>query len=163
MKNRKILYVLLPLAILLWGIIIYRIIIHLRNSNSVFISNSEDIVINNEVIIEDTFLIHADYKDPFIERSIVSIVADLTAKNIRPQDARESISQSSYSWPAIRYGGMIMNKSSDTYLYLIEIENNNLFVKKGDVIGMIEIREVFKDSIIVGYKKHKKVIYKQAL
>jgi hypothetical protein len=162
MKNRKLLYLLVPLTLFLWGMIIYRILSRVNKDTEVTGILPLTGKYSPENQVEDTFTLVADYSDPFLERNLISSASN-TGTNVRLNDAPKEYIQIQIPWPEIRYGGMILNKSTNNYLYLVEIDHINHLLKKGDQIGQIKIAKVFKDSITVQFKNHNKTIFKETL
>lgn len=159
MKNRKLLYLLVPLALFLWSMIIYRIFNQVNQKDET-LRFSENINYNPEKPLTDTFELIANYSDPFLERSFITSADYSNSSNVRIDDIPKEFS-SNVSWPEIRYRGMILNKNANKYLFMVEIDKINHLVKSGDQVGSIKIVKVSKDSITVKFKNYTKTVLKE--
>ena len=63
MKNKKLLYVLIPGVLLVWGIIIYKIAGTTSVDNSIGVHNNQFIPGSVTEILNDTFSINPNYRD----------------------------------------------------------------------------------------------------
>jgi hypothetical protein len=165
MKNKKLLYLLVPLVLLLWSTIVFKIINQVNQSGD---SNTPIYVEANckpEKTEVDTFRLIAHYSDPFLDRDRIASEDYYTpSTNIRLNDLPKSLAPATVvTWPLIRYGGMILNKTNGNYVFLVEINKTNHLTRKGDQIGEVKITNVFKDSIIVMFKNQTKTILKENL
>ena len=111
MKKKKTLYMMLPLVILVWGFVFYQLFGSFFGTPNYAVEKVEQKISIAE-IKKDTFLIVADYRDPFLGkkmkvRSSFSSSASQGTKPIRniKQPKAEK------AWPVIIYKGMIKNNN----------------------------------------------------
>lgn len=162
MKNKKLLYVLIPLVLLVWGLIIYRIfnVVNGADSNEMhktaFIGNTD-----NENSI-DTFSIHPNYRDPFISKGVKKIIlSDNEVANVAvTPKVIVKTTTSSTIWPNLLYSGLIKNQKSNKALALVQINGQANIMKIGDIVGEIELTKIFHDSIEVKFQKEKRFVKK---
>ena len=157
MKNKKLIYILLPLVILIWGSIIYKI----------FYNTSREEELADEILpqknisatsVLDTFSIIANYRDPFLGNVVYSEnnVNEVPKQKVLPQPKVEQVVQ----WPNIVYGGMIKNQQSTKQLALLKINGKENIIKAGEMVGTIELVKIYKDSVEVKMGKVGKVVRK---
>lgn len=166
MKNKKLLILLIPATLLIWGMIIYKIFSVVSGGDNVGQVQRTVSVVNNDTnILTDTFSINPTYRDPFLGKSnkiaLNANVGNSTLKTINsPKPIIPSSSSINNTFPKIIYGGMIKNKQSNKQLVLIQINGQSNIMKIGDIVSEIELTKVFRDSIEVKFKKEKKFILK---
>ena len=67
MKNKKLTYILVPLVLIVWGLIIYRIFNTIHNTDDSPLLNTPIATINGEKnTLLDTFSLQLNYRDPFL-------------------------------------------------------------------------------------------------
>lgn len=166
MKNKKFTYILLPLVILIWGAIVYKIIAsYLEKDSSGYISKSDDKTVL-KINKTDTFSLLLNYSDPFLkEGSMVTAKPAYDYSKSVPikQNAsivKEKKNTSPITWPAIVYCGLIKNKQNNKSCSIIKINGKEQIMNVGDIYNDVTLIKVFKDSVIVQYKNSKKTIIK---
>jgi type II secretory pathway component PulC len=158
MKNKKVVYFLIFVVLLIWGIIFYRIFSTVGSENNTSYPNNE---VKKETgkAASDTFTIDGNYRDPFlgtiqVERPPAKPVS--IAKVLTKDPAVVQI----LPWPSLVFGGMIKNQKSNKQLVLLQINGQNNLMKTGDLLDGIQLVKVAKDSILVSFQKGKKWIRK---
>jgi hypothetical protein len=162
MRNRRLLYLLVPLTLVLWGAIVFRIFQHLKQKPDVTPVYSITTDLSSTKQPEDTFKLMANYSDPFLERRQLSSSEMLYSSSISMNSPAKAV-KPTIIWPEVKYGGTIINKSNKNILYLVRVDNSNHLMKKGEEISQIKLYRVFKDSIVIQYKKKCKTILKEKL
>ena len=159
MKNKKAIYFLLPLVLIIWGIIIYRIFFDtISINNSEILSRGIPLKIVKENV--DTFSIYADYGDPFLD---YLWEYDESEVEQDPSEIVETIIEKPpvlVNWPSISFGGIVKNQKSNKQVVVVNIEESGHLMKIGDVVMGVTLKKVFNDSIQVVYEKEVKTISK---
>jgi hypothetical protein len=160
MKNKKVIYILLPLVILIWGTILYRILKNIAPEESV--SSGKSYIPSLETARADTFSLIADYPDPFLSRTSAPApepqsIAPLQPREpvIKPEPVKPVI-----TWPSVKYSGIIRNIKNDRQLGVLQINGKDHLVSQNQSIGGIEVLQVYKDSVLLLYSGEKKVFRK---
>lgn len=158
MKNKKLLYILIPLTLLVWGIIVYRIIATANSGNENQIQSMQQIENATIENMNDTFLINPNYRDPFLGKMINKILPSTNATTSSLPKTISTVKNTPIvsSWPAIVYLGIIKNQKSNKQLTLVQINGQSYSMKIGETVNAIELCKVFKDSIEVKFGKEKK-------
>lgn len=166
MKNKKLLYLLLPLTIGLWGVIIFKIV----NSASGIegVENQDKIVFQKSdgLTMPDTFSIICNYPDPFLGKTTPkqyrspanSVTSAAKAKDVVKEKKKAAIT--TLVWPEVVYKGIIKNQKSNKQLALLQINGKSNAMKMGESYENIELIRIFKDSIEVKFGKEKKYVKK---
>jgi hypothetical protein len=166
MKNKKLLYILIPITLLVWGLIVYRIVGAMQGEET--LSNFSPVVYTkpeSENIL-DTFSISGNYPDPFLRKNLthttpVNNSQTQPQKNVPKQPTVQPIKNNPLSvLPKIAYLGIIKNQKQNKQIALIQINDNLNNMKLGDKIEGVELLKVFKDSIIVVFQKQKITVFK---
>jgi hypothetical protein len=157
------LYLLIPLTLLIWGLIGIRIAGHLNkpvNPSNVNLKSYND---KPEASVRDMKIIAANYSDPFLDRPLLSQKSNFNDVSLSRNKTNNNLKKDNLQWPSIRYGGRIVNKKSKSALYLIQVDGKNQIIKNGEVFNNLKLIKVFPDSIIVKLKNHTKTIAKEKL
>lgn len=156
MKNKKLLYVLIPGTLLVWGLIIYKVVGGMGGDDNNSFQKIEMPKVSSNEILYDTFSINPNYRDPFsgkqVKKVIISSGQPTIKKNVPPPIVTR--------WPEIVYGGIVKNQKSNKQLVLVSISGQSTMLKVGESFSNIELLKVFKDSIEVKFGKEKKFIKK---
>ena len=153
---------LAPLTLIIWGMIVFRIIGHLRGP-------AEDAAVDQEPFTADlrhpsgdTLILLVNYADPFLDHRLPSSLGSLPGSNVSGRRSQIQ-GQPAIVWPEIRYEGIITNKNSKNTLYLIQVENSDHMIRPGDTIGKIKLIRANADSISVQMNNHMKWIKRAQL
>jgi hypothetical protein len=155
MKNKKMLYILIPATLVVWGLIIYKIMSGLDKDENKAAKPQLSAAVTNETV-SDTFSINPTYRDPFLGKTIkpvtvsTSPVKQVAVPVVRPQ----------LQWPAIVYSGTIANKNLKKEMVLIQINGQEYMMRQGEKVNDVELFKIYKDSIEVHFSKEKKIIHK---
>ena len=111
MKNKKLLYILLPASVIIWGLVIYRIFSALSSPETpdrVILAKNIKTRVNNTQA--DTFSIAANYRDPFLgsmqTETPKRVASGVVKQKITPQPQIQA------DWSFIQYKGMVANQQS---------------------------------------------------
>lgn len=160
MKNRKSIYLLLPLAIVVWGLIIYKIFTYIHGSKYTYSTQLLYSQSDSAQANPDTIKLIASYRDPFLgNTSVVTPVniskhnAGLTKEDFFPQTNQ-------VKWPDIIYNGLITGKQGNEKIGLVIINNRNYLVRRGEIREDALFSDPFPDSIVVFFQKQRRIIKK---
>lgn len=160
MKNKKLLYVLIPSVIILWGVIIYKVLSGAAYEDTIM----TDVTSGNSIAISaaDTFFtIKADYADPFLKKYVprnTSSNTELSGETRRPVPAAPP--PRPVNWPEITYAGKIENNSSKTGTYLISVNRQNYLMGINNEAAGITLAKAWDDSVVVSMLGQVKTIYR---
>jgi type II secretory pathway component PulC len=157
MKNKKMLYLLIPGTLIVWGLIIFKIINNMHSEEG---PASQHLLAASATVenVSDTFSIHPDYRDPFLGKIIQR--TDLSDRPAKINVPVIPVVKAPTPWPTIVYGGIIKNQKLNKEMILLQINGQDFMVKSGETINGIQLFKVFHDSIEVHFSKEKKIIYK---
>lgn len=149
MKNKKTVYFLLFLTLIIWGIIITRFYSSLKQDAQPLVNNENIVELKGEFVSSD-FKIIANYRDPFLgefkgkENSTIAI-----ANKAIPSTPRKNPSLT--QWPSIKYLGSISNGDKKKQIVMIAINGKERIMKQKDLIDGVTLGKIYRDSIEVVY------------
>lgn len=158
MKNKKMLYILIPGTLIVWGMIIYKIVMNVNSGDNPVVSKGVAMVANDEAL-SDTFSINPTYRDPFLGKvQHVSISNDegVKSKVVTPTP----VVAVNTPWPNIVYIGIIKNQKLKKEMVMMEINGQSYSMKVGETVGNVILSKAFPDSVEVQFLKEKKFIHK---
>lgn len=147
LKNKKVIYFLLLLVVLIWGVVFYKIFSNFSEKKVVLKSLSPPSFAIGEGNIDSIFTLSLNYPDPFLKgqghQKDNQIL--LTTNNI--------VNRPAVIWPNIEYRGSLTNNGKDGSTAFLKINNSDLLVKQGKVYSQTKIQSITKDSILLEYQK----------
>jgi hypothetical protein len=151
MRNKKMIFILLALVIIVWGTIVYRIYFTFNKEEIKYINTVKPLYMSKDST--ENFTVVANYRDPFLdeEKRDKPQVATLRKPVVKPQQV---------NWPTIRYGGIIKNRMSSKQLVLLTVNGREKIIRVRENADGVILSKIFKDSVEVIYEKEKKVIRK---
>lgn len=156
MKNKKVLFILIPATLTVWGIIIYKIVANMHPDDNIVFSKPLSIVNNGEVTV-DSFSINPTYRDPFLGKvQNQPVVLEQQPIHKTPSPTIKV----STPWPALAYHGIIKNTKLKKEMVLLEINGQEHMMKLGESVDGVLLSKAFKDSVEVQFAKEKKIIHK---
>lgn len=160
MKNKKLIYVLLPAVLVIWGIIFYRIFNAAGGDDNISSFNDPGIREAQVSSYTDTFSIVADYRDPFMGKLAVEN-RPKTVVTVQPRITEpKPQSPVKIAWPSIGYSGMIKNQKSALQLALLQVDGKSHTLKAGQSVEGVQLVKIFRDSVEVIFQNEKRTIRK---
>lgn len=134
LKNKTKTYVLIATVIGVWGTIAYKIISGINPSEELPIAQEIDKQFRPKVMQQkDTFSISLAPRDPFLG---TLYVADKQTRKPKKQ-SNTKIEQANL--PTITYGGLIKKQGSKEQVFVININDQQFLLKKGQTIDGITL------------------------
>ncbi len=156
MKNKTLTYVLLAVVGIIWYQVFFRVKGSLFGEEEAVppTVNVASVVPNVE---RDTFKLNANYRDPFGETKVPIAIP---VENARPPVVRNNPrpKRIETQWPPIQYFGMIRKTESRNPLAILKVDGIQLMLREGEeMFNEITLKRIERDSILVMYKREKKV------
>lgn len=150
MKNKKSIYILLPIVLMIWGMLIYQFFSFSAPEDS-FENVPVEFNIKPFKLKERTpFTINVAYRDPFLGKKYAPPVTNTNKRvvGIKKQPKLEE----TLVWPTIHYKGMISDVKKKQTLFMMVIDDQNFYMKKGDTENEVFLKDGDKESVYVKYK-----------
>jgi hypothetical protein len=162
MKNKKTGYFLVPVVLIIWGMIGWKVYaVVLGNDKNAAITSPQS-KIESITEIQDTIQLIANYRDPFLDKTSIS---EENSK-LKIQNSKLKIEKISIhpvlqaSWPEISYHGLVKHSGSEKAVGFLDINGTTYFVEGGDEAGVVKVGKMWKDSVEVALGKEKRVFRK---
>lgn len=156
MKNKKNIYILLPIVLFIWGIVIYQFFSFTTPEDGLIENTSAELNIKPFKVKERTaFSINTAYRDPFLGKTYAdptAITNSTHKKNTAARHKKQTAQEESIVWPSIHYKGTISDSKQKNKLYIMVIDGQNFYMKKGDTQNEIFLKDGDKESVYVKYK-----------
>jgi len=153
MKN-KAGYILLPLVVAVWALIGYRVLGFLKQDKiSVSDTKTEEPNISLNNLVQDTFSIEANYRDPFIAQQVQHVVVTgPPQKVVQPKP----VAKQNQPWPTISYLGLVKNNKSNKALAMVTFNKKLRNMGIGDETDGIKIIDIQRDSLVAKFNGERK-------
>lgn len=168
LKNKKAIYILIPLNIFIWCYLGYSIYSGLKGDDLPKISNSRITIKLDELKDSVEYKLALNYADPFLREGEKS--RGQTSNNSRSNNSNPAPKIIPVKVPVvavvkpvteIKYLGLVKNNSTGISTALVSINGKSHLVKKGDVIEGITIKNISNESIELKEGKKSLVIGKE--
>jgi len=161
--KKKVIYILLPIVLMVWGTIVYRIFNTVNNKTT---QNTNTIAIANTNFSSDldTFSINPYYNDPFLRKKLAIQSTHEQSTLTKPIKTKEPVKKNetdnNIQWPSIVYYGRVKNMESEKQFAIIQVNGQSVFMKIGDSEHELKLLKITDDSVEVSFKDNKKIIKK---
>lgn len=160
MKNKGLIIVLIIVVGAIWYNVFFRVVSNFTSDDTV-VPTPNEVKSVFESVHRDTFTLNASYRDPFCGSSSTSSVMNTIDPTI-PKSEKKIITKPIDFWPIIQYKGMVRKTSSNSPLAIIYIDGIQLQMRKGEkVFDGILLKTITRDSVVVVYKKGRRVFWRE--
>jgi hypothetical protein len=162
-KNKILTYVMIVVMLLVWGMIIYRIVIaYSSGGDEAYIApHAVKEVFNDYAIPRDTSRLLLNYRDPF--GLVVKKDTIKPSPRVRPMAMNNMMANPviSFNWTVIRYSGYIINPGSKKLIAFMHINGRAAEMGEGETVDQIKLLRNLKDSVLVKHEGKTKYIHIQ--
>ena len=153
MKNKKSIYILLPLVLLIWAMVIYQFF-SFSGPDIAEANNAKTFIIKPINIPEkDTFTINVNYRDPFLGKMYLPKKPGTgNAKKRKPKPAEPII------MPSIIYKGIVSDKKKEKKVFMLIIKGQTFLMHEKDTEQEVTLKTGNREYIEVLYKGQKNKI-----
>ncbi len=174
MKDKRLVYLLLGIAVLIWGTVIYRFFASLNDDGGSFVPRTQTRITKQEIeaLKEDTFQLIANYPDPFFGKLVVQGVQNYgnNYSNISLVPKKKKVVPAAPKveppppppvvWPSVKFVGVIKNKITDKLVSILIVSGKEYMSGNTDYIDNIKINGIFRDSVQLEYQGIKRALLK---
>jgi hypothetical protein len=163
LKGKKSIYVLLPLNLLIWGYMAYKIYAALHEEEAPV---TETLLPQPKAKPTDNaaYILKLNYKDPFLKQEIKPkkpVYASVTASTqAPPAKPKTPVVKETIPPPDIKYIGMIENKTNGSVAAMVSVNGSSQIIKPGQALGDIQFHSFTQDYLTVKIGKEKLTIKK---
>ena len=162
MKNKSLIYILIPLVFLLWGLIFYKIFSKIDKQETVFKSLTNNRIKSIEEL-RDSFVLKANYRDPFLSLNskILNNSNELDHLNTNVNKfSKSKFSKFNIVFPELKYFGLIINASSKKKIGLFQVNNRDVLLRENELYNEMKIVRFYNDSVKIMFHKICKIFKK---
>lgn len=146
MKKNKNIKILLPIVIIIWGILFYKIYDAFRPSANNIRTSAPETYIPSQKIEKDSFSLLPLDSDPFLGTFYVKKESTPSKGISLKKKVEETV------WPEISYLGIVSDKEASTSVFVLQIQGQQYLVKKGDTIRDLHLVKGSNTSVALRYK-----------
>lgn len=151
MKNKKNIYILLPIVLLVWGGVLYQVFSFSSTDKISPVEKNEFIIKPLKIKERQTFAINVNYRDPFLGK-MYAPKKDSAAHVKSTKVNRQPKPQETLVWPSVLYKGMISDIKEKKKVFILIIDGKNHYMKIGDTQNEIFLKDGDKESVYIKYK-----------
>jgi hypothetical protein len=151
MKSKKSIYILLPIVLLIWGVVLFQFFSFSTPDEVTEISSKEFSIKPFKVKERTPFLINVNYRDPFLGRAY-SIQEISKGDSNKVKVKRTPKPEVTIAWPSIEYKGMLSDPKEKNKRFMLVISGKNCFMKIGETQEEVYLKDGDKESIYVVFK-----------
>jgi len=160
MKSRKTIYVLLPLVLLIWAVIGWKVYAAVHGNDEM---NNSALPMKKielqQTTLPDTFQLVADYRDPFLDK-VVQPVTKVKTDAVKKTQVASPAPVAVLKWPLVIYYGLVKRSGEEKALGFLRVDGESFFVRGAEQAGAVKVGRLWKDSVEVIFGKKKKVMRK---
>lgn len=151
MKNKKNIYILLPIVLMVWGAVLFQLFSFTNSDEIVEVNNPEFKIKPLKLNERQSFTIDVNYRDPFLGK----MYSENTTPKAKPSGVKTTKvvkPKETLVWPVILYKGLISDNKEKNKVFVLIIDKKNYFMKIGDTENEIFLKSGDKESVYVKYK-----------
>ena len=150
MKNKKSIYILLPIVLVIWGSVAYQFFSFSKNE----VKSKENSALTFKLLAikpRDTSSINVNYRDPFLGKMYSN-----NTKSVNPKRSTKATKPELPKTPiilqTILYKGIVSDTKDKTKVFMLIINGRTFLMKKGDTENEVLLKEGNRESIKVKNK-----------
>ncbi|SDI25000.1 hypothetical protein SAMN04488062_1316 [Flavobacterium omnivorum] len=150
MKNKKNIYILLPVVLFIWGAVMYQFFSFANTKETQQLTSTEFQIKTLTITERDTFSINVNYRDPFLGKMFApqnNVTSKKTSKTRKEPQIEEPL-----IWPPILYKGIVSDTKDKIKIYMLIIGGKTCLMKKGETENEVFLKEGDRESVYVKYK-----------
>ncbi len=158
LKNKKAIYLLIPLNIFIWGYLAYSIYAGLKGDEVEIATIKNEQMPLSEVTDTIAYRLQLNYTDPFLKdfakHHEPRTNSGNNGTNLNTTKTNNTVNVAKTQTVAavkpaadIKYLGLVKNNATGISTALISINGKTFVIKKGDVVESLVIKDVFNDYV----------------
>jgi len=150
MKNKKLTYLLGLVVAVVWGLIIYRVIVASGGSDDnlpVVAKTAVKEPYDDDKPPKDTIHLLLNYRDPF---GLVQF-KDTTRASANKRTVTNRTVAPIFDWSFIKYSGYIRNPGSKKLIAIMSINGESVTMAEGETADKVKLIKNMRDSVKVSF------------
>lgn len=157
MKSKKSIYILLPIVLLIWGMLIYQFFSY-TSSEVIEVQEELPLFVKIDYKEPDTTALDINHRDPFTGKleNANRNTSSSNAKAIIPPRIKAETTPEVQT--QIEYKGIVSDVANKKKVFMVIIDNQTFLMKQGDKENEVELINGNRESITIKHKGKKKNI-----
>ncbi len=147
MKGNRNIRILLPVVIVIWGLLIYKIVDAFSTVDTPTVNTATAHFKAPTGVQKDTFSLKPIGSDPFLG-TVYAKEGTLSSTANTPRAPKNET-----PWPSIGYFGIVADKNSPTSVYIVNINGQQFLLKQGDTLQKLKIIKGSEENIFIRFGK----------
>lgn len=157
MKSKKSIYILLPIVLIIWGMIIYQFFSY-TNSQVIEVQEELPLFVNIDYKEPDTTALDISHRDPFTGK-LENAKENIGSTRKNAANASKMNAESKHEEQTkIEYKGIVSDVANKKKVFMVIIDNRTFLMKQGDKENEVELINGNRESITIKHKGKKKNI-----
>jgi hypothetical protein len=166
LKNKKAIYILIPLNLFIWGFFAYRIYTSFNSTDEELVEEQLPAFKTQELKDSIDYVLKLNYPDPFL-RDVATYRGNNapnaystsnTTPSVKPVAPKTPTNSIIKQVPEIKFLGLVKNTTSGITTALVSINGQTKLIKQNDVQEGITFKSVNRDSIVAKWGKERIVV-----
>jgi hypothetical protein len=163
MKNKKGIYILLPLVLGIWGTVLYQFFSFGDQEEQINTASFDSVNLSPlKKFAADTSEIDVNFRDPFLGGSYQPASTNNTS-NVRPVKTVKKVKpqvkvKEPLVWPDIKYKGIVSDTKNKNKVFMLVINGRTFLMKIGSTENEVTLVDGDRETIDVKYKKEVNLI-----
>lgn len=151
LKDKKSLYLLFPLVIIIWGIVIYKVIGAFGDETIVMPAAPQTVGEKVMRVERDTFSLLPIDRDPFL--------GHYYKKTVQPKPKSLNTVEK-VEWPEVLYLGLISDTEQSSEVHILQVNGRQFLIEKGGTAEEIKIAGSRHGQVTLLFRGYKRKILK---
>lgn len=165
MKNKKTIYFLLPVVVLIWSAIVYQFYSGTGEDAAYAYQMPAQGNTAMELPQKKAYSLLLNYSDPFLSGGATGVRAPSRAKAAQEPAKKqppvvEAAMPPAYDWAQLKYKGLVEHKGKKKVIALLEIRGQSYMLAEGALQQEVLLQKIWKDSVQVKVGKESTYIRK---
>lgn len=146
-KSKTSLYILLPVVLIIWGLLIWRIVGAF--SEEVYSLPPAPITLSSphNIILKDTFSLLEVDRDPFL---------NISYKKQGPIKKSAVVKTKEVEWPSISYLGLVTETGVSSGIHIVKINEQQFLLKPGNEAEGVKLLRTNGNTVSLAYRGTRK-------
>lgn len=158
MKNKKTIYILLPLALIIWGTIFWKLFVSVGDVSIHQPSPSTQNNVEQATTQQKDYELRYNYPDPFLKDPKKKSLPKETVKNTPNKRVNRVV-----RWPSVQFKGTIKSRRKTKIMGVLHISNKKYLVREDQIANNIRVLTITPDSIGLEYQNDKRYFHRHGL
>lgn len=156
MKNKPLIIILLITVSLIWGNVVYKVVVNMFQDDEIPFTTSSASLLNLPHSVDRDFNLVSNYPDPFLKGNVSKSNSNPPKINSdnqlhHTQKKQPATIKKSHQWPTISFHGLVKRKDKkNTGLCIIRVDNQLINIRESEYFyDGYKIFKMYLDSVII--------------